>query len=316
DRLYFMTTQAPVTAKHGQYFFTMDGVMSYMPFCADFGPFNLGMTKHFLDTFEDMLRRAEMKSLKLVYYTSTNPCDVSNAIYLLGTFLILQLGVSPQDAWFPFSQISSKAIRLYRDATWVPSTYDLHITDCWAGLLKAVKTGLFNYKTFDKDEYFYYDNPDNGDMHEVLKGKFFAFKGPSGRRKYLGSGRYTLLPSDYFDVFRSKNIKTVVRLNNKEYDRNVFVQSGFQHHDLFFTDCTTPSDTIVDKFLRIAEGAEGSLAVHCLAGLGRTGTLIALYMMKHLQFTANEAMAWLRIVRPGSVIGPQQQYLQDQQARM
>lgn len=93
-------------------------------------------------------------------------------------------------------------------------------------------------------------------------------------------------------------------------------QAGFDHHDLFFIDCSTPSDAIVEKFLKAAELTEGALAVHCLAGLGRTGTLIALWLMKHLDFTANEAIAWLRIVRPGSVIGPQQQYLQDQQARM
>ncbi len=93
------------------------------------------------------------------------------------------------------------------------------------------------------------------------------------------------------------------------------MQAGFNHYDLFFADCSTPSDAIVDKFLRIAEEQEGSLAVHCLAGLGRTGTLIAMYMMKHMHFTANECIGWLRIVRPGSVIGTQQQYLKDQEAR-
>ena len=153
-------------------------------------------------------------------------------------------------------------------------------------------------------------------MHEVVRGKFFAFKGPAARRRALGFGRYTLIPSDYFDVFRVKNIRHVVRLNNKEYHSSALVQAGFSHHDLFFTDCSTPSDAIVDKFLRLSEEAEGALAVHCLAGLGRTGTLIAMYMMKHLGFSANEAMAWLRIVRPGSVIGPQQQYLRDQEQRM
>jgi len=45
------------------------------------------------------------------------------------------------------------------------------------------------------------------------------------------------------------------------------------------------------------------------AGLGRTGTLIACYIMKHYKFTAAEAIAWIRVCRPGSVIGPQQEFL-------
>jgi len=44
-------------------------------------------------------------------------------------------------------------------------------------------------------------------------------------------------------------------------------------------------------------------------GLGRTGTLIAIYMMKHQGFTATEAISWLRVMRPGSVIGMQQHFL-------
>jgi len=47
------------------------------------------------------------------------------------------------------------------------------------------------------------------------------------------------------------------------------------------------------------------------AGLGRTGTLIACYMMKHYRLTAAECVAWIRIARPGSIIGPQQHYLEE-----
>lgn len=50
--------------------------------------------------------------------------------------------------------------------------------------------------------------------------------------------------------------------------------------------------------MRVAEKAKGAVAVHCLAGLGRTGTLIGMYLMKHKGFTGREVIAWLRICRP------------------
>ena len=46
----------------------------------------------------------------------------------------------------------------------------------------------------------------------------------------------------------------------------------------------------------IAEGLHGAVAVHSDTGLGRTGTLIALYTITHHGFLARQAMAWLRIV--------------------
>ena len=56
--------------------------------------------------------------------------------------------------------------------------------------------------------------------------------------------------------------------------------------------------------------------MHCKAGLGRTGTLIACFLMKHYRFTAMEAIAYIRICRPGSIIGPQQLYLKNVETRM
>merc|ERR1712013_641949 len=88
------------------------------------------------------------------------------------------------------------------------------------------------------------------------------------------------------------------------------------HHDLYFIDGTTPSDQIIAHFNEICEKAKGVLAVHCKAGLGRTGSCIGCYMMKHYVWTAHQVIAWLRICRPGSVIGPQQQFLEMQQPKM
>ena len=49
--------------------------------------------------------------------------------------------------------------------------------------------------------------------------------------------------------------------------------------------------------------------MHCKAGLGRTGVLICAYLIKHHGFAPEEAIGYIRICRPGSVIGPQQKFL-------
>jgi protein-tyrosine phosphatase len=161
-------------------------------------------------------------------------------------------------------------------------------------------------------QYLYYDSPDNGDMHVLVPGRFLAFRGP---RDDHGDW---LDAFSYIDAFQSLSVHTVVRLNTPDYDKAVFTSAGFEHLDLLFPDCTVPPFHIVDAFLRAAESLRPGqmMAVHCLAGLGRTGTLIGLYMMKHHGFSANEAIGWLRICRPGSVIGPQQQFLADEEKRM
>lgn len=75
----------------------------------------------------------------------------------------------------------------------------------------------------------------------------------------------------------------VIRLNEEKYDKNTFVNEGIAHNDLFFIDGSTPPDDIVDKFLQICNEhfatSSGAIAIHCKAGLGRTGTLIGIWAM-------------------------------------
>lgn len=94
------------------------------------------------------------------------------------------------------------------------------------------------------------------------------------------------------------------------------MKAGIKHLDLYFLDGSTPPDDIVEKFLEAAEKERGAIAIHCKAGLGRTGSLIALYCMKHLGFPPAAFIGWIRIARPGSILGPQQQYLNQMDEKM
>lgn len=198
----------------------------------------------------------------------------------------------------------------------------MQLLDCLRGLEYAITLGWFNYKTFNLAEYEHYEKIENGDLNWIIPGKFVAFSSPSDKPidKYNVPSQKmqnrTFTPNDYVPIFKKLKVNTVVRLNNKTYEATDFTKKGINHVDLYFPDGSVPSIEIVHKFLEIAEKEEGAIAVHCKAGLGRTGTLIALYAMKHYYFHAADFIGWIRIARPGSILGPQQNYLIEMEKAM
>lgn len=192
----------------------------------------------------------------------------------------------------------------------------LTILDTLRGLQKAREHRFFDFNNFNVEEYEHFEQVENGDLNWVLDGKFVAFAGPHADREFSAGGYHTHRPDDYVPYFKKRNVTLVVRLNKSYYDAKRFTNHGIDHVDMYFLDGSNPPDHILARFLQRTEETPGAVAVHCKAGLGRTGTCIGCYMMKHYRVTAEETIGWLRIVRPGSVIGPQQQYLKDMQQRM
>ena len=64
---------------------------------------------------------------------------------------------------------------------------------------------------------------------------------------------------------------------------------------------------IIKNFMNIINNTDFNeiIAVHCRAGLGRTGLLICIWLIIKLNFEPREAIAYLRIMRPGSIMGNQ-----------
>ena len=225
--------------------------------------------------------------------------------------MMVILKMSAQDAFDKF--MSYKVLlKPFRDASKGECFYECTVLHCLQGLEFALKLGWYNFRAFNVKQYEHYERVENGDLNWVLPGKFAAFMGPIDKRDE--NYRCGFTPEEYGDIFDELSIKKVIRLNEAKYDRKRFISQGISHSDLFFPDGSNPSDEIVADFLKICERHfatpnSGAIAVHCKAGLGRTGTLIGIYVMKHYQVPAEAFIGWIRIARPRSILGPQQFYL-------
>uniref|UniRef100_A0A3B3Y5I8 Cell division cycle 14A n=1 Tax=Poecilia mexicana TaxID=48701 RepID=A0A3B3Y5I8_9TELE len=312
DRLYFATLRVKPKNTANTHFFSTDEEFIYESFYADFGPLNLVMLYKYCCKLNKKLKSFTMSRKKLVHFTSYDQKKRANAAFLIAAYSVIYLKRSPDEAYRTLISGNNTPYLPFRDAAVAESTFSLTVLDCLQGIRKALQHCFLDFETFSSEEYEHYERVENGDMNWIIPGKILAFSSPHARNR-VENGYPLHAPEAYFEFFSQNNVTDVVRLNKKLYESRRFEDAGFEHHDFFFMDGSTPSDLIVRRFLHVCESAEGAVAVHCKAGLGRTGTLIACYLMKHFRFTAAEAIAWIRICRPGSIIGPQQNFLEEKQ---
>uniref|UniRef100_A0A8C9XGJ2 Cell division cycle 14A n=1 Tax=Sander lucioperca TaxID=283035 RepID=A0A8C9XGJ2_SANLU len=311
-RLYFTTLRVKPKNTANTHYFSVDEEFIYESFYADFGPLNLAMLYRYCCKVNMKLKSFTLSRKRLVHYTSHDQKKKANGALLIGAYAVIYLKRSPEEAYRTLISGNNTGYLPFRDAAVGECSFNLTVLDCLQGIRKALQHGFFDFENFDVEEYEHYERVENGDMNWIVPGKILAFSSPHAHSK-IENGYPLHAPEAYFPYFCQNGITAVVRLNRKLYDSRQFEDAGFEHHDLFFLDGTTPSDLIIRRFLHVCESTEGAVAVHCKAGLGRTGTLIACYLMKHFRFTAAEAIAWNRICRPGSIIGPQQNFLEEKQ---
>ncbi len=325
---------AHLNTKDAHFFSTDKTLLFYSFFNTDFGPLSLGHLYRFCQSLRMKLDDARKSNKVIIYYSSTHPYRMANSVYLIASFALLYLnnnssimdaeqqllGASKrlqrfnnaEEAFAPFSKIQ---LPPFHDASPLPCSYHLSVLDCLRGLQKSKYLGFLNFDNFDVEEYEYYEKVENGDLNWIFPGKFLAFAGPHENKSHDPMYPQSV-PEDYIPYFKNKNVSLIVRLNKKYYDERRFTRTGFEHADIYFLDGSNPPLNLLQKFLDLCERTPGGVAVHCKAGLGRTGTCIGCYAMKHYGYTAAEAIGWMRICRPGSVIGPQQHFMEEMEKPM
>ncbi|XP_038624846.1 dual specificity protein phosphatase 23 [Tachyglossus aculeatus] len=85
---------------------------------------------------------------------------------------------------------------------------------------------------------------------------------------------------------------------------------GLILHRLRIPDFCPPSPDQIDRFVQIVDEAVSrgeAVGVHCALGFGRTGTLLACYLVKVQGLSGGQAVEEIRRLRPGSIETPEQE---------
>ena len=286
----------------------------YNPYCDDFGPMNMAAIIDFVKAVDQELE-SHPKS-KIVMCVEAGRRPLTKALFLLGAHVILKLGMEPQDVSAKFQWLDAASqLEAYRDATHAPADFGPELVDCWRGLAQGAERGWVAYPppgylfgAIDLDEYLHYDCHPTATCTRWGRASSSRCRGP-----WTWEGGATSTPTA--PTGRAPSAPSTTPRScwtwawSWWWDSTRCAATPPPPRRAASATCTWSSRTARPRptpsrppSCAVAE-ARGAVVVHCRAGLGRMGTLIALYLMRHKGFTAREAMGWLRIMRPGSVIG-------------
>ena len=176
-RVYLVPTrQGLVEISTSFKYVSIAGVLSYHAFYDDFGPMNLTNVALFCSILDGQLRLHPDRPIALK--TSPDRRTMSNSVFLLGSYMILRLGMNPDEVSDSFTALQHR-LATFRDILPGKQNFELFVRDCWGGLWRAKSLHwVEDKKGIDPSEHDRYGSAADGDLHEIIPGKFVCMRGP------------------------------------------------------------------------------------------------------------------------------------------
>ena len=105
------------------------------------------------------------------------------------------------------------------------------------------------------------------------------------------------------EFLKDEGVAVIISLTETPLSQSFIEEFDFDYHHIPVADFTAPTARQIAHFVRIVEKARKTgkkCVAHCHAGRGRTGTMLACYLVSRGR-SADEAIREVRSIRPGSI---------------
>ena len=295
-------TKKLITINKNIYYFSSDYHEDENDLGIENGPPNISIIYNFCNLLDSKVKHLNLNNRDIYYYIYIDDKSLYllNIVFLISSYLIFNLNYNIQKIIRILSEceILNDHPTQYKDCVGYFGGYHSNLIDCLETLYFVKNKNYFILNKFNNKFYEYCNDLYYRDFNIILS-KMIAMRSPKNNNEL----------NNMIHILKKNNIKLLIRLNNDYTYNESLLSNNLDVSNLFFEDSKIPSINIIIKFIKLIDEYNEMIAIHCKAGLGRTGILICIWLIYKLNFKPEYAILWLRIYRPGSIHGYQGHFI-------